>query len=1197
LILHRRVVSAAFVALCFLLPSGTRVLAEPSLKTTAKARKKAPRAASPARPTGVATKPDATEASNGTKADTITEYRNELGQTVYSVAASHFDSSPPLRDMAAASPAPEQAAEEESPTNPRLPDSRIVRSGIPDPVVQSAIPSAESVAGGKFPLAAPTTGFNFQGVGINGGSPSDCNGSVGNNQFVETVNVQYQVWQLNYSTKTATPVFATPKNINTLWSGFGGECETQNSGDPIVLYDKPAKRWLISQFTTGGSFYQCVAISQTADATGAYWRYAFLVPQGRFGDYPHFGVWTDAYYMMAHGFGAPSFAALFAAMDRTKMLAGNPAATWQVIADTTEGGHMPADLDGFALPPNKAPGIFVSLHSDGMYIYRMKVNFSAPALTTKTLQAVVPVAPSNAACGGGTCIPQPGVGNVLDSIADRLMYRAAYRNSIDHESLVVSHSVDPSVAGLVSGVRWYDFRLSGNPDATCPTYPCIYEQGTIADVPNGRNRWMPTLAMDTAENILVGYTATGKTDGLENHTSRFTGRAKGDPPGTMTVPETTVATGTANNTGNTRWGDYFSMSVDPTDDCTFWFVSQYYAAPNSWSTRIASAVFPPGSGPGECPVTTCDTRPTFTPSIGPATVPGDNQITVSWTAVVPAPGAYTIERAEGACGSEGLYRPLSAVPGTATSFTDTNVLGGTTYAYRVRVAADAAGKCQAQLPSLCVSATATGTCNLKPTFAGASGGSSGQGGNCGVTIGWTPAVSHCPLTPNVRYNVFRGTVPDFVPSTANRIATCVTGPSSYVDTNNLSSGTTYYYVVRAEDGSTGNGGECGGGNEESNSVAIAATPYAAGTQSTVGTWTDGGGDGTSLLSLNVAGPGDTIDKAWRFVKTANDPGANHSPGGAYAYRNAGPAPGNTYTANTCAEIQAPPLTVGATTVNLQYWERHQVEYHWDALAVEYAVNGGAWTDVPAPSNSPAAGCAGSDDTTGWEALSCTSSPPANACSYPDTKNVFTGPLASGTSCNDWVTGAAASPYAHRCHQITGLTPADTIQFRWRFSSDSGADYAGVYLDDIAVTNVRLPNVCAPDTCSGQLNGTACDDGNACTSGDVCGGGICNSGSAITAPPETTNLSVDPDKATFSWSAAAFATRYEVVRGSLSALPPGPGADDETCFGDLPGPSLADSTVPAAGSGFWYLSRGVNACGNGSYGRQSDGTPRVTTTCP
>jgi hypothetical protein len=785
LIRPTKVVFAAVLAAFLFLPA--------SAKT--KVHKKAAHAPSPARPTGVTTK--AASSDSYEKINTITEYQNELGQTVYSVKPSRFDSSPPLREMVAVAGARglttggEEEVEEESPTNPMLPASRIIRSGIPDPVVQSA-PSADAF-GGKFAIAVPATGFNFQGVGFVTLTPSDCNGSVGSNQFVETVNVRYQVWSLDYSTKVATSILG-PANINTLWAGFGGNCEAQNAGDPIVLYDKTAKRWLISQLTTVGPYQECVAISQTEDATGAYFRYAFTVPSGRIGDYPHFGVWSDAYYMMAEGLGGSGFAGLFAAMDRAKMLAGNPAATWQVIADSNEGGHMPADLDGFALPPTKAPGIFVSLHSDGMYIYRMKVSFAAPTSTTKTLQAIVPVAPSNAACGGGYCIPQPGTENTVDALGGRLMFRAAYRNSIDHESLVVSHSVDPSVAGLVSGVRWYDFRLSGNPDATCPTYPCIYQQGTIADVPDGRNRWVPTLAMDTAENILLGYAATGKTDGTENHTSRYTGRAKADPLGTMTVPETIVVTGTANNTANVRWGDYFSMSVDPVDDCTFWFVSQYYGVQNAWSTWIASAVFPMGSGPGECPVTTCNPRPTFTPTIDSATVPGDNQITVTWTAAPSTPGAYVLERAEGACGSEGLYRPLAAVPGTATSFTDTSVMGGTTYSYHVRVASDAAGKCQAQLASLCKSATATGTCSLPPETAGLSANSNK------ATYSWSPAAF------SAHYDVVRGSLSALPAGPGGADEACfpnLPGPS-LTDSTPPDPGNGFWYLSRGAN-SCGNG--------------------------------------------------------------------------------------------------------------------------------------------------------------------------------------------------------------------------------------------------------------------------------------------------------------------------------------------------------------------------------------------------------
>ena len=1200
-----RVLSTAVLAACLVLPATTHVLAGAAEKTTTKAKKKTPGAPAPARPAGVARQADPVDAYyGGSRNDSVTESTNELGQTVYSVAASHFDISPPLSELATAA-AREQATEEESPTNPQIPATRIIRSEFPDPVVQEVVEPGDSQKFSGVPLAAPTTGFNFLGVGINGGTPSDCNGAVGNNQFVETVNTRYQIWSLNRTTKIATSILLSPSNINTLWSGFGGACETLNSGDPIVLFDRTANpspgRWLISQFTSspsGGVYYQCVAVSTTANATGTYARYAFAVPNGKFGDYPHISVWPDAYYMMAHGFNG-QFVAIFAAMDRAKMLSADPlvnaAATWVVIQDPNEGGHMPADLDGYTFPPNKAPGIFASIHSDGMYIYRMKVNFVSPGTTTNTLQAVVPVAPANAACGGGTCIPQPGTGNTLDAISDRLMFRAAYRNYVDHESLVVSHSVDPSVSGVASGVRWYDFRLSGPPDPTCPTYPCIYQQGTIADAPNGRSRWMSSLAMDSAENILVGYTATGKTAGTENHSTRYTGRAKSDPPGQMTVPETTIFTGTANNTSNTRWGDYSSMSIDPVDDCTFWSVSQYYAAQNQWSTRIASVVYPAGTGAGQCQAATCTARPSSIALNPAATTPADNQIRLTWTGATPRPGSYAIERALGTCGAEGLYSPLAATPGTATTYTDATVLAGLTYAYRVRGATDASGKCNSLFASQCVNATATGSCVSKPSFSGAASAASSGDSNCGVTINWAPGASNCLAAPNLRYNIFRGTVPDFVPSVANRIATCVVGPSSYLDTDNLQSGNTYYYVVHAEDSSSGNGGACGGGNEESNSVRISATPYAAGMQAAPGTWTDGGGDGSAQITFFMTVT--TGPPAWRFVKTANDPGANHTPGGAYAYRNAGPAAGDSYPPSTCAQLYAPPLTAGATTVNLQYWERHQVEYHWDAIAVEYSVNGGAWTDVPAPSNSEAAGCALSDDTTGWEPLSCTGSSPGNACGFPDTKNVFSGPLASGTSCADFVTGATPSPYAHRCHQITGLAPDDTIRFRWQFSSDGASEYAGFYLDDVAVTNVKVPNVCAPNTCVGQANGTACADGDACTTGDVCSGNACLGGTPIAAPAETASVTVAADKTTYDWSAVASATRYDVVRGSLAALPVGPGGVDEACFDDLPGPSLVDATIPAADTGFWYLSRGENACGTGSLGQQSSGASRITTTCP
>ncbi len=249
------------------------------------------------------------------------------------------------------------------------------------------------------------------------------------------------------------------------------------------------------------------------------------------------------------------------------------------------------------------------------------------------------------------------------------MFRLAYRNFIDHESLVVSHSVDPGITGVVSGVRWYDFRISGQPDAVCSTYPCTYQQGTVADVPNGRSRWMPSISMDGAENILVGYSATGTlgSDRRPLHPLHRPGQERSS--GTMTVPETIIFTGTRNIVNDPaafspgRWGDYTSTSIDPSDDCTFWHVNEYYrhrqAPPTAnWHTRIASAAFPAGTGPGNASPRPAPLARRARQLSAPHPLPATNQIQVTWTAITPAAGSYAIERAVGAAGSEGLYQPL-----------------------------------------------------------------------------------------------------------------------------------------------------------------------------------------------------------------------------------------------------------------------------------------------------------------------------------------------------------------------------------------------------------------------------------------------------------------------------------------------------------------------------------------------------------
>jgi len=259
--------------------------------------------------------------------------------------------------------------------------------------------------------------------------------------------------------------------------------------------------------------------------------------------------------------------------------------------------------------------------------------------------------------------------------------------------------------------------------------------------------------------------------------------------------------------------------------------------------------------------------------------------------------------------------------------------------------------------------------------------------------------------------------------------------------------------------STGHGGACGG-NGDTNSVVVSGTAYGSGTQASPGTLTDGGGDGTAFLRLNTPGPGNIADLVWRFVKTAEDPGANHTPGGIYAYRNAGPGPNANHGDLQCAAAETPVLTVGSTTLNLTYWERHQMEKGWDGVAIEYSRNGGPWTDVPAPSNAAGDGCMISDITADYATLECTDNPPINACGYPATKPVITGPsLLPVGDCTTYMT-AELTAYGRRCHRLTGLAVGDTIQFRWRFTSDPATTFKGFYLDDIGVSNIRLPSACA-----------------------------------------------------------------------------------------------------------------------------------------
>jgi uncharacterized repeat protein (TIGR01451 family) len=532
--------------------------------------------------------------------------------------AVQHDTSPALQDMPALPPT----------AGPKFRLRRLARlgpSGIPhgsldaDAVVQD-VPGIFTV---------PSTSQNFEGISSNGQSglvgvvlPPDPNADVGPNHVVQWVNVTLAIYD-----KSGNPLYG-PAAGSTLWQGFGGACETSNDGDPIVLYDHLADRWFMSQLAIpnfpNGPFYQCIAVSQTPDPLGAYHRYAFVVSNTKLNDYPKFGVWPDGYYLAVNQFTCrdliPPFGFIVcdwggqgaAAFERSRMLLGQPAQmVFFELPLGNLGGMLPADLDG-PPPPAGAPNPFVQVDDgvwfnptvpDRLQIWPFHVDWVTPSNSTfgpnppgSSLGIVLETAPFDSnMCGyQPNCIPQPGFDILglpspgLDAISDRLMYRLQYRNFGTHETLVVNHTVDVNGADL-AGIRWYELRNAGAGWG-------IHQQGTYA--PNdGLHRWMGSAAMDSAGNIALGFSVSSRTT---SPGIRYVGREAGDPPGTM-GQEATIA-GVPNGAGYQlhsagRWGDYSSLSVDPTDDCTFWYTQEYYASADiffgaNWQTRIASFKFP-----------------------------------------------------------------------------------------------------------------------------------------------------------------------------------------------------------------------------------------------------------------------------------------------------------------------------------------------------------------------------------------------------------------------------------------------------------------------------------------------------------------------------------------------------------------------------------------------------------------------------
>jgi hypothetical protein len=541
----------------------------------------------------------------------------------------------------------------DDPDQEKRPDEAIPPP-TPPPTLDPAGIAVEQLSQGTRPAAPLLESFDGLGAGFEGPqgtttfrNPSDNSLAVGPDHIVQTVNSRIAVYSKRGKKydRSGTVLYGAVAT-KSVWAGFGGVCEARNNGDAVVRYDQLAGRWLIvmpmfSRIAPGdfpeepspargeappgqlakanqasspgaaaalppnppqpppppqrgqrppeakeGVWAMCYAVSTGPDPLGSYYRYAF--ERTLFPDYPRPAVWTDGYYVpTSSGDNVIQKHACIA--DRARMLAGQ-AATEQCIVIDGVNFLNNADIDGRSTPPAGAPNIMMAaggtqlkkiFDDDGIYFWKVHVDWKDPTSTRATGPVKLKVAPYHYLCEGqlSSCVPQPDTERRLDVQGDKIMQRLVYRKVGGHQSIVAAHSVATQSGG---GVRWYEFRLDKKGD------PELYQQGTYA--PEGFYRWMPSIAMDRKGDIGVGYSFGG----LPNFVGqRFAARRAGDPKGLLTLHESVLATGEASQTNTLRWEDYATTALDPSDDCTFWYVGDYLKAGDTgYRTRIGSFRLP-----------------------------------------------------------------------------------------------------------------------------------------------------------------------------------------------------------------------------------------------------------------------------------------------------------------------------------------------------------------------------------------------------------------------------------------------------------------------------------------------------------------------------------------------------------------------------------------------------------------------------
>jgi len=433
--------------------------------------------------------------------------------------------------------------------------------------------------------AAKAASLIFE-VASDASAPTDPTGAIGPNHYVSAKNSSFAIYDRNGNVLVPTASLA---NI------FPGE----DDGDPIVLYDSFADRFIITQFK--GLFSNpdglLIAISQGPDPVNSGWfTYEFILDS--FPDYPKFSIWSDGYYVTANKnqFSQETREVVFA-LERDKMLFGDTEA--QIIGFPLPGAkiggfYSPASFNALGKtlpPPGDAKIIYfqddawagVPEGEDILKLWTINVDWINPNNSTIVEAEELSVTPFDSTFDGGSFanLPQPGgSGQDIDVLQGTVMYATNYRRFCDYNAVVLNFSVDiddRTDSDNISGIRWYELRQNGDGQPWA-----VYQEGTYT-APDGKSAWCGSMAMDVFGNIGMGYTTIGTVDNeaiTDSFVSiQYTGRLADDPLGTMTFPEETIATGTdINNTDQNRYGDYAHLSVDPVDNATFWYVAEYFEA-------------------------------------------------------------------------------------------------------------------------------------------------------------------------------------------------------------------------------------------------------------------------------------------------------------------------------------------------------------------------------------------------------------------------------------------------------------------------------------------------------------------------------------------------------------------------------------------------------------------------------------------